>query len=171
MVFGTMADLRASLTQRKTVDPDHPLLVAARDRLEDEPADRRAQFDVIAARISAKFLGNLYDDVLPAESEEGLWGLSGDPNSPGFRKVYCAWQHAAKSSDLTATQLFEALTDTASGSAALTALLTKGVKMICTEDDDPSLIEAAVQRHLANVQGLFIQSDVDMLPLGPRAED
>jgi hypothetical protein len=52
MVFGTMADLRASLTQRKTVDPDHPLLVAARDRLEDEPADRRAQFDVIAARIS-----------------------------------------------------------------------------------------------------------------------
>jgi hypothetical protein len=53
----------------------------------------------------------------------------------------------------------------------LTATVHWSLPLPLLEDDDPSLIEAAVQRHLANVQGLFIQSDVDMLPLGPRAED
>ncbi|KAI8475736.1 MAG: hypothetical protein J3K34DRAFT_480369, partial [Monoraphidium minutum] len=160
MTYIPMQRLRASMEANKQVDDNHPLLAAARVRLAAAPADRRAQLLVIAARLCGVFLGALRDDIFVAENEEGLWGLRGEPRSPGY-------QHLYRSSDITAAALFEAVAAAPQASAALTRLLTKGVRYVCTEDDSPEMIEMAVERHLANTQGLVVDSDVDRLPLGP----
>lgn len=44
MIYTSMAQLKETNESRRKVDQGHPLLVAAREALEDEPADRQAQF-------------------------------------------------------------------------------------------------------------------------------
>ena len=55
MIYYPTRQLRDTLEAKKKVDQMHPLLVAAREALEEEPADRRAQFTKVGLGRHAVF--------------------------------------------------------------------------------------------------------------------